>query len=124
MKVLFDTNAVLYYLTDKNISNINCEFAVSFITEIELLAYPMIEEKEEKIIRQFLDLVDIIDINTYIKEETINLRRKFNIKIPDAIICATAKYLDVPLITNDKQILKIKDCKCLDYEKFKEIYAK
>ncbi len=75
MKVLLDTNAVLYYLTDKNISNINCEFAVSFITEIELLAYPMVEEKEEKIIRQFLDLVEIIDINTYIKEETINLKK-------------------------------------------------
>ncbi len=104
MKVLFDINAVLYYLTDKSISNINCEFVVSFITEIELLAYPTIEKKEENIISQFLDLVDIIDINAYIKEETINLRRKFNIKIPDTIICATAKYLDVPLITNDKQI--------------------
>ncbi len=123
MKVLLDTNAVLYYLTDKNISNINCEFAISFITEIELLAYPMMKKDEEKIIKTFLNYVDIIDINSFIKNETINIRKNFNIKIPDAIICATARYLDIPLITNDKQFFKIKDCICISYEKFKEIYT-
>ena len=35
-ELLFDTNAVLYYLTDNTIFSVNAEFIISFITEIEL----------------------------------------------------------------------------------------
>ncbi len=43
----------------------------------------------------------IIDINKKIKDNTIKLRKKYKIKLPDCIIAATAEYLNIPLITGD-----------------------
>ena len=123
VKILLDTNAVLYYLADNLISNISADFVISFITEIELLAYPNLSKNEENIIKTFLNLVEIVDINNSIKKLTIDLRKSFHLKIPDAIICATALYLKIPLVTNDRQILKIKDCPTMTYEMFKERYT-
>ncbi|GAB6162675.1 hypothetical protein JCM12298_18340 [Desulfothermus naphthae] len=49
MRVLMDTNAILYYLSDKEIAFVKVEFVMSFITEIELLSYPGLKNGEEKI---------------------------------------------------------------------------
>jgi len=39
--------------------------------------------------------------------------QKFVIKLPDAIIAATALYLDLPLLTADKEFSKIPDVKLI-----------
>ena len=40
---------------------------------------------------------------------TINIRKTNNLKLPDAIIAATAHYLNIPLITADKGFKTIDD---------------
>jgi predicted nucleic acid-binding protein len=42
-----------------------------------------------------------------------NLKQKHRIKLPDAIIAATAVYLDIPLITFDSDFDKIDDIKLI-----------
>lgn len=37
------------------------------------------------------------------------IRRQYRIKLPDAIISATAKYLSVPLVTADNIFKKVPD---------------
>ena len=120
MKVLFDTNAVLYFLSDKNAKVINTEIVISFITELELLSYPQISNKEKKIIKEFLNNIDIIDINKEIKTATIDFRKQYNLKLPDAIICATAYTQNISLITNDKAIFRVKECCIKTYMEFLE----
>jgi predicted nucleic acid-binding protein len=44
-----------------------------------------------------------------IKDITINLRASYKIKLPDAVIAATAIYFDLPLFTMDKGFEKITD---------------
>ena len=92
-----DTNAILYYLSDKEIAFVKVEFVMSFITEIELLSYPGLKNEEEKIIRALLKTVDIVDVNSKIKEYTINFREIYKLKIHDAMICATAYFFGIPL---------------------------
>ena len=125
-RLFFDTNAVLYFLADKKIKNIslNVELTISFITEIELLCYPHISIEEEKKIKEFLQSINIVNVNNFIKEKTIFFKRKYNIKIPDAIIVSSSLMLDIPLVSNDKQLFKIKEVKIITYEEFKEIYTK
>ena len=122
-ELLFDTNAVLYYLTDNTIFSINAEFIISFITEIELLSYPFISEHEKNIIKKFLNSISIIDINQEIKEKTINFRKDYKLKIPDAIICATSNFLNIPLITDDRQLFKVKECSIITFKDFKHKFT-
>ena len=52
---LADTNAVIYLLSGNQcmLPYISSRFAISVITFMELLSYPMISEDEEKVIREF-----------------------------------------------------------------------
>jgi predicted nucleic acid-binding protein len=42
-----------------------------------------------------------------IKEQTIQLKKEYNIKLPDAIIAATSIIYKIPLVTADKSFSKI-----------------
>ncbi|WP_457625252.1 hypothetical protein [Persephonella sp.] len=76
--IFFDTNAVLYFLADKEIKNTflaDIEITISFITEIELLCYPNLSVEEEENIKEFLENINIVNINDFIKEKTIFFRK-------------------------------------------------
>jgi predicted nucleic acid-binding protein len=108
-KLLLDTNVVLSILgAEKVFSSLEGkELFISFITELELFSYPALTKEEEKSITFFLSKVIILDINRHIKLKTILLRKKYKLKLPDAIICATAASKKLTLISNDKQLKKI-----------------
>jgi predicted nucleic acid-binding protein len=85
----------------------DCSLFVSFITELELLGVKGLNADERKSIKFFLDSCNIIDVNRQIKDQVIFIRENLSIKLPDAIIAATAIYLDLPLVTADKDFAKI-----------------
>ncbi len=118
-----DTNAILYYLSDRNILSVKAEFVISFITEIEVLSYPDLTKKEEEKINKFFENIYIVDLNKDIKKCTINFRRRYSLKLPDAIICASAYFLKIPLITNDKKLFKVSECCVITYSEFKARYT-
>jgi predicted nucleic acid-binding protein len=117
-KFLLDTNTVLYLLGGKLNSNSLPEgkLFISVINELELLSYPAISKVEEIKIKKFIDDIDVLDIDEAIKIETIRLRKKHNLKLPDAIICATALSQNSSLITFDESLNKIKKLKTLKLE--------
>lgn len=82
---------------------------VSIITEIEVLSFPNITAKDSKLIKDFLSECYIIDIESAIKDITINIRSQYKVKLPDAVIAATAMYFDLPLFTMDKGFNRIAD---------------
>jgi predicted nucleic acid-binding protein len=51
----------------------------------------------------------IIDINYYIKQIAINIRQNARVKLPDALIAATAMQQNLTLVTADKGFCKIPD---------------
>ena len=79
--IFVDTNILLYFLkgdpdviemiSDKNL-------VISFITELELLSFPERSLDSEDTIKQLLNNCTIVDINSEIKELTIELRKKSN----------------------------------------------
>jgi len=118
-KIFLDTNIILYLLNgDTTIAELlhQKQLFVSVITELELLAYKGITDKEEKVIKEFLSECKIMTINSEIKIETIGIRKVYNIKLPDSIIIATALYLDLPLITSDVKFKKVKNLNLISYE--------
>lgn len=83
--------------------------AVSIITEIELLGWPKVSESEKRKLKALLSACEVIELRNEIKELTIQLRQRQAIKVPDAIIAATALYLQLPLVTSDRGFKNIKD---------------
>ena len=71
--------------------------------------HSIINQDESDIIKKFLSLCKIENISTDIKEKTIELRKLYNIKLPDAIIASTAIINSVPLLSADTIFSKISE---------------
>lgn len=71
-------------------------FAVSYITEIELLGKFSISKHEKILLQNIINDCFVIDMNQKIKQRTILLRQRYKIKTPDAIITATAIEFQIP----------------------------
>ena len=82
---------------------------LSCITEIELLSFPKLSTPEKQLLNKFLDECVILDLTKTIRDATIKIRSSYQLKIPDAIIAATAHYLDLPLVTFDHDFKKIEN---------------
>ena len=83
---------------------------------MELLSYPEISKSEEDKIKNFIQDIDIVEFNADLKSETIRLRKKYNLKLPDAIICATALWQEATLVTLDEDLLEVKELKIIKPE--------
>jgi predicted nucleic acid-binding protein len=117
---LLDTNIVLYLLRgDDTLAELLNEkqLYISIITEMELLGFIGIGNKEETAIRDFIGQCKTVNINENIKEGTITLRKRYGTKLPDSIIAATALYLDMPLVTADTGFTRVTELDLVNYEK-------
>ena len=117
-KLTLDTNIILYLLGgDTTLSSFlqEKEGYISIITELELIGYPEINEKELNNIKRFLEDCIIININDDIKKTYTALRRKYKLKLGDAIVAATAMHLELPLITADKKFNQITELDIMLY---------
>lgn len=88
-KLLLDTNAVLYVLGgDETLASFlnGKELHLSIISELELLSYKKITQKEIKAISSFLSEFNIVNISEEVKKNTIAIRKSTNLKLPDCII--------------------------------------
>lgn len=107
-RYLLDTNAVIYLLSGRLVFPLpDGQYSVSIITEIELLSFSGISAGEEQKIRALLLLLDRIHLTDAVRDETIRLRRKSRLKLPDAIIAASASINDAVLLTNDQAFSSI-----------------
>jgi predicted nucleic acid-binding protein len=107
---LIDTNVLIYILQGnfhvKHFAQSEV-LSISCITEMELLGKYQISETEQRIITRVLNSCNIIDLNYSIKQLAIKIRQDAKVKLPDAIIAATAMQYSLPLVTADKGFSKI-----------------
>jgi predicted nucleic acid-binding protein len=74
---------------------------------MELLSFPGITQQEEDSIKSLLQDCTELSISSEIKKQTIEIRKKYRIKLPDAIVSASAIVNNIPLITADKGFRQI-----------------
>ncbi|RJP29435.1 MAG: type II toxin-antitoxin system VapC family toxin [Candidatus Omnitrophota bacterium] len=106
MKVVFDTNILIDYLKGiekaNEVLNQYEDIHISIISWIELLVGAK-DEYDETIIRQFLHMFSTQFITTKIAERSIQIRKQKRIRLPDAIIWATAHDLRCILVTRNQR---------------------
>lgn len=117
-EILVDTNIILYLLSGNSDLEIFLQgkiLYVSFITELELIGYKNATEDQDRDIKEFLSDCSIIPLSDKIKSEYVNLKRKYKVKLPDAVVASTAIALNIPLITADSDFKKINELVMISY---------
>jgi predicted nucleic acid-binding protein len=118
-RYLIDTNVVLDFMGNKLPNDartamaqiIDNEINLSVINKIELLGFSKIEQD----LVDFVKYSNIISMSDDIVEKTIEVRRKYKIKLPDAVIAATAIISNYTLVTsNIKDFKSISDLEVLN----------
>lgn len=104
MRVVIDTNVLVDYL--KGIAQARVELdrypepAVSIVTWMEVMAGAR-NESDEVVVRAFLGRFGVLDVTREIAEEAVRLRRSHRVRLPDAIVWATARTRQALLVTRD-----------------------
>lgn len=111
---LIDTNILIYYLADAipeeeipRIEKILKEsFNISIITKIEFLGWKGHTPEGFEKSREFISFAHVIPLTDDIAELAIDLRRRKSIKLPDAVIAATALRYNYTLVTRNVRDFK------------------
>jgi toxin FitB len=116
---LIDTNTLLEFVSEIlpiNAQNfvanvVNQNFNVSVINRIEVLGHESANSK----LKDFMDLANTFQLTQDVEKQTIELRKQKKIKLPDAIIAATALINKFTIISrNTKDFQNIEGLECLN----------
>lgn len=104
MRGVFDTNILVDYLN--GVTAAADEIArykdptISRITWMEVLVGAR-DEEETRATRDFLRLFHVEELGEAIAEEAVHIRKAKRIRLPDAVIYATASHLGCQLVTRN-----------------------
>ncbi len=124
---LADTNVIIEYLSgsyevsvlDWLDSLFEQAVNISIINRIELLAFQFTDLQERDQMHAFVASSVVYPLNDMVADKTIEIRSAFKVKLPDAIIAATALVFDMILLTrNTDDFKKISDLQVVNPAKF------
>ncbi len=129
-RILVDSNILIYFskglLRIVDVLNDHDRLYISVITYMEVLGFPFEKAEEKVLMKQLLDYFEVVYINSEIAELVISFKQKKKIKLPDAIILATAKWTHCDLLTRNIKDFKniTKGVKLIDPFKTRKNYLK
>ena len=116
-KALLDSNIIIYLSKRQLPFSFLDRFEsvyISVISYMEVLGYNFIDSREENFVNELVLLFNVRFIDQKIANSVIDIRKKFQIKLPDAIIAATAMIDDLCLITRNIEDFKKTECALLN----------
>ena len=120
-RYLIDTNVLIYFLQGEEVAvsflenTSNGSLCISLINKIEVSSFPDISDNEEIEIKQFLLNFVTLNVDDLVAEETIRIRKKYKLKLADALICATSIVHDAVLVSRtEKDFIKVEGLKFLN----------
>ena len=113
VRAILDTNVVIYlqkgWLEDPLPPG---EYLISVVTEIELLSFSGLDVEQRSWLQRLIDDLEVVEIDMAVKQCAIALRRDHHLKLPDALIAATALTRAAVLLTNDAQLANLPGLRC------------
>jgi predicted nucleic acid-binding protein len=116
---LMDTNVVIGYLSNQLPSAgatviDKLPGVISIITKIELLGWYNASPAQLEKLQPFINNAQIYNLGEDVVQQTIAIRQRYKIKLPDAVVAATAMVHGHKLITRNS--VDFKDIAGLDFE--------
>jgi predicted nucleic acid-binding protein len=103
VRALFDTNILIDYLNAVPAARDELERyqakAISIVTWMEVMVGAAAEVEEAT--RAFLDAFDIVQLDHRVAEEAVALRKAHRMRLPDAVIWASARTHGMMLVTRN-----------------------
>ena len=114
--LVFDSNILIFHLNDalppavftRVEAWVAAGAVISVITRIEVLGYSQTVDQFQRA-AHLLALFDEVPLHEQIVQRTIALRQQHRIRIPDALIAATALDLSMPLVTRKMHASGLRD---------------
>lgn len=105
MIAVFDTNILIDYLNGevkaKNTIEQYDQIAISVITYIEVMVG--VKDVHKKNVEYFLKSFQILNFDEKMTEDIVKVRNTLRVKLPDAIILATARQNKAILVTRNSK---------------------
>ncbi|HWV28049.1 MAG TPA: type II toxin-antitoxin system VapC family toxin [Dyadobacter sp.] len=107
---LWDTSIAVYYLqqhlppyVEEIIDDIaqNSRICFSVITEIELFGWKSATQFDFDLVKLFVGVSLLTELEKDIRDKASELRRQYDLELPDAIVAATAIVHGLTLITDN-----------------------
>ena len=122
-RYFLDTNALVAFGNgERSIGDLLSDadyVSTSVICELEYLSWEGLTEQEEKRFREFLSMINVVDVaaaNIGLKNRIVEIRRmNSKIKLPDAIVMASAASTGSVLLTRDYQLLNSDFCETYEF---------
>jgi tRNA(fMet)-specific endonuclease VapC len=123
-RYLLDTNAVIALLS----GNSEVEqlvrgadwLGISIITQLEFLAFAGLSQDDRDLFIEFAERVEIVGLvasNTELLNQAIELRLRYRLKFPDAIVMATAVVFDADVVSADVDLQRVSNVRVHSFSK-------
>jgi len=116
IRLLLDTNSIIALLNE-NAAVIDAidsadNIFISIINELEFKSFSNLSLNDIKLFDAFVSNVNVLDLqasNINLINKTIEIRNAYKLKLPDAIIAASAIINNAVLVTGDKGFKKVEE---------------
>ena len=122
-RYLLDTNAVIQLLAGNpsliKMAEDSDFLAISVISKLEFLSYPDLTEDEKNAFSELLEDLTVFDLTASdfaLMQEAVAIRIDGGLKLPDAVIAATALVNGCEIITNDAHFAHQKRVQARTYD--------
>ena len=112
---LLDTNAIIQFLKgNAELVSLLADadfIATSIIAELEYFSFPRLGEEDLQLYQAFRSRIHVYDVpsdDPMFTQLVVNARKRNGMKLPDAIIAATARANDLAILTADDHFKKVK----------------
>ena len=112
---LLDANAIIQFLKgNAELVSLLADadfIATSIIAELEYFSFPRLGEEDLQLYQAFRSRIHVYDVSSddpMFTQLVVNARKRNGMKLPDAIIAATARANDLAILTADDHFKKLK----------------
>jgi predicted nucleic acid-binding protein len=74
---------------------------ISVITKMEIKCFSKLTSVDIDLIDRLIGDCEVLELSSDIQNVAVEFRKKFNLKLPDAIIAASSYCTNIPLLTYD-----------------------
>ena len=108
MRVLLDSNILIYAAAGERRAVEALDAATeaewagySALSRLELFSFPHLKPSDEARLASIIECFDEVPIDERVIDEAIAVRKRRKIKVPDAIIAASARVMGAALVTRN-----------------------
>jgi len=108
---VLDTNVLIYFLAGDPAVSEQLEawreeretFLISTLVQTEVLSLPRLTQKDIEKIEGLLATMTVVPVDASVARLAAEFRRRYRVKLADAVIAATAFLQEAPLVTRNRR---------------------